>query len=43
MPLQIGGSAWGLVEGYRTEPRAFGPGEVQAATKILERLSARTS
>ena len=41
LPLEIGGSAWGLVEVYRAEPLPFTAGDVRVATDILSRTSAR--
>lgn len=41
LPLLIGGSTWGLVEVYRTEPVPFGADDVQLAGEIVARMSAR--
>ena len=41
LPLEIGGSAWGLVEVYRAEPLPFTADDMRVATEILARTSAR--
>ena len=41
LPLEIGGSPWGLVEVYRAEPLPFTADDVRVATEILARTSAR--
>jgi GAF domain-containing protein len=35
LPLELHGEVWGLVEVYRTDPRPFGPGEIRAASALL--------
>lgn len=39
--LPIGGVTWGLVEVYRTEPRAFDADDVRVAGEIVARASER--
>jgi GAF domain-containing protein len=41
LPLAIGGVTWGLVEVYRSEPRAFDANDVRIAVEILARTSTR--
>jgi GAF domain-containing protein len=41
LPLAIGGVTWGLVEVYRSEPRAFDENHVRIAVEILARTSTR--
>ncbi len=41
LPLEIGGSVWGLVEVYRAEPLPFTAEDVRVAAEILARTSVR--
>lgn len=41
LPLELGGSVWGLVEVYRAEPLPFTADDVRVATEILARTAAR--
>jgi len=40
MPLELSGGPWGLVEVYRSEPRAFTDNDLRAAGSILSRAAA---
>jgi GAF domain-containing protein len=41
LPLELGGDVWGLVEVYRTEPRAFTVDERRIARQRLAELAGR--
>ena len=41
LPLQIGGTTWGLVEVYRLQPLPFDESDIRRAGEILARTSVR--